>query len=156
MYVFLHLWYNSCSRTHAQGKEKKELQIILKCSWQSLPCNSGSVGELVKLDQLQLVSTGLGIECGHRNLLINRFWPAATNPPKHLCFLSAYGSWLHQSMTGLPRFSPSNGYKMVFFANFSKFPHYMLVLPERPPRYELYGRASAAIETQLPYNKWLI
>ena len=36
---------------------------------------------------------------------------------------SLVGCWLHQSMTGLPRFGPSNGYKVVRFADFRRSPH---------------------------------
>ena len=70
---------------------------------------------------------------------INGFRPAATHPSRRLCFLRAYASWLHQSMTGFPRFGLSNGYKIVLFADFRRS-------PEQPPQYERHGRASAAAE----------
>ena len=38
---------------------------------------------------------------GHNNP-INGFRPAATHPSRRFCFLCAYASWLHQSMTGPP------------------------------------------------------
>ena len=43
---------------------------------------------------------------------INGFRPAVTHPSRCLCFLRAYASWSHQSMTGLPRFGPFNEYKV--------------------------------------------
>ena len=39
---------------------------------------------------------------GHNNP-INAFRPAATHPSRRFYSLRAYASWLHQSMTGLPR-----------------------------------------------------
>ena len=45
---------------------------------------------------------------GHNNP-INRFRPVATHPSRCLRFLRVYASWSHQTMTGLPRFGPSNG-----------------------------------------------
>ena len=59
---------------------------------------------------------------GHNNP-INGFRPAATHPSRRLCFLRAYASWLHQSMTGLPRFDLSNRCKVVLFADFRRSPH---------------------------------
>ena len=41
---------------------------------------------------------------GHNNT-IKGFRPAAVHPFRLLCFLKAYIRWLHQSMTGLPRFA---------------------------------------------------
>ena len=49
---------------------------------------------------------------GHNNQ-INGFRTAATHPSWRLYFLRAYASWLHLSMTGLPRFGFSNGYKVI-------------------------------------------
>ena len=81
---------------------------------------------------------------GHNNP-INGFRPAGTYPSRRLCFLRAYASWLHQSMTGLPRFGLSNGCKVVLFADFRRSPHPIPALPEHPPPYERHGRASAAV-----------
>ena len=78
---------------------------------------------------------------GHNNP-INGFRPAAAHPSRRLCSLRAYASWLHQSMTGLPRFGLSNGYKVVLFADFRRSPHQIPVLPEHSPPYERHGRAS--------------
>ena len=39
---------------------------------------------------------------------INGFRHAVTYPSRQLCFLHAYASWLHQSMTGLSQFGLSN------------------------------------------------
>ena len=59
---------------------------------------------------------------GHNNP-INGFRPAATQPSRRLCFLRAFASWLHQSMTGLPRFGLTNGYKVVLFVGFRRTSH---------------------------------
>ena len=80
---------------------------------------------------------------GH-NKPINGFRPAATHPSRHFCSLRACASWLHQSMTGLPRFGLSNRCKVVLFADFRRSPHQIHVTPEHPPAYERHGRASAA------------
>ena len=50
---------------------------------------------------------------------ISGFRPVVTHSSRRLCFLSAYVSWSHQSMTGIPLFSPSNGYKVFLFAGAS-------------------------------------
>ena len=63
---------------------------------------------------------------------INGFRPAATHPSRRFCSLLAYASWLHQSMTGLPRFGLSNGCKVVLFADFRRSPHQIPVSPEHP------------------------
>ena len=49
---------------------------------------------------------------------ITEFRPAAAYLSRRLCFSQAYASWRHQSMTGLTWFGPSNGYKVIFFADF--------------------------------------
>ena len=82
---------------------------------------------------------------GHNNL-INGFRPAATHRSRRLYFLRAYANWLHQSMTGLPRFGVSNGYKLVLFADFRRSPHQIPVSPKHHISYERHGRASAAAE----------
>ena len=82
---------------------------------------------------------------GHNNP-INGFRPAATLPSRSFCSLRAYASWLHQSMTGLLRFDPSNGYKIVFFTDFHRSPHQIPVSLELPPPYERNSLASAAAE----------
>ena len=53
---------------------------------------------------------------GHKNP-INGFRPTATHPSTLLCFLRAFASWPHQSMTGLPGFDLSNECKVVLFAD---------------------------------------
>ena len=80
---------------------------------------------------------------GHNNPIYG-FRPAATLPSRRFCSLRAYASWLHQSMTRLPRFDLSNGFKVVLFADFRRSPHQMPVSPEHPPPYERHGRSSAA------------
>ena len=69
------------------------------------------------------------------NNSINGFRPAATHPYRRLCFLHAYASFLHQSMTGLRRFGLSNGCKVVLFADSRRSPHtpQIPVSPEHPP-----------------------
>ena len=69
---------------------------------------------------------------GHNNQ-INGFRTAATHPSWRLYFLRAYASWLHLSMTGLPRFGLSNGYKVALFADFRRFPHQISVSPKKYP-----------------------
>ena len=54
---------------------------------------------------------------------INGFRPTTTHPSRRFCSLRAYVSWLHQSMTGLPRFSLSNGCKVILFADLRRSPH---------------------------------
>ena len=81
---------------------------------------------------------------GHNNP-INGFRPAATPPSRRLCFLRTYGSWLHQSMTGLPQIGTSNEYKVVLFANFRRSLHQIPISPDHPPPYERYGRAHVVI-----------
>ena len=88
-------------------------------------------------------STYLLYLIGHNNP-INGFRPAATLPSRRFCSLRAYASWLHQSMTGHPRFDLSNGCKVVLFADIRRSPHQIPVSPEHPPPYERHGRASAA------------
>ena len=80
---------------------------------------------------------------GHNNP-INGFRLAATHLSRRLGFLCAYDTWSHQSMTGLPRFGPSNGYKVVLFFDFRRCPHQIPVSPEYHSPSERYGRASAA------------
>ena len=80
---------------------------------------------------------------GHNNP-INGFRLAATLPSRRFCSLRGYASWLHQSMTGLPRFDLFNGCRVVLFADFRRSPHQIPVSPEHPPPYERHGRASAA------------
>ena len=80
---------------------------------------------------------------GHNNP-INGIRPAATLPSRRFCSLRAYASWLHHSMTRLPRFDLSNECKVVLFADFRRSPHQIPVSPEHPPPYERHGRASAA------------
>ena len=89
-----------------------------------------------------IVSTYL---IGHNNP-INGFRPAAIHPSRRLCFLRAYSSRSHQSMAGLPRFVPSNGHKVVLFADFRRSPHQIPVSLEYAPPYVRHGRASAAAE----------
>ena len=80
---------------------------------------------------------------GHNNS-INGFRPAATLPSRRFCSLRVCASWLHQSMTGLPRFDLSNGCKVILFADFRRSPHQIPGSPKHPPPYEQHGRASAA------------
>ena len=76
---------------------------------------------------------------GHNNPI-----NAATHPSRRFCSLRAYASWLHQSMTGLPRFGLSNGCKVIPFADFRRSPHQIPVSLEHPPPFERHGRARAA------------
>ena len=87
---------------------------------------------------------------GHKNP-INGFRPAATHSYRRFCFLRVYASWLHQSMTGLPRFGPSNGYKVILFADFRRYPHQKPVSPEHLPPYERHFRANtlSALNTSM-------
>ena len=75
---------------------------------------------------------------------INEFQPAATHPSRRLCFLRTYASRLLQTMTGLPRFAPSNAYKVFLFANFLRPPHQIHVSPKYSSPFERQGRANAA------------
>ena len=80
---------------------------------------------------------------GHNNP-INGFRPAATYPSRRFCSLRAYVSWLHQSLTGLPRFGLYNECKVVLFVDFHRSPHQIPDSSEHPPPYERHGRARAA------------
>ena len=51
---------------------------------------------------------------------INGFRPDSTHSSRRLCLLRVYASWSHKSMTALPRFGPSNRYKIVLFAGFHR------------------------------------
>ena len=66
------------------------------------------------LKQLVVLFTLLTYLIGHSNP-INGFRPAATHPSRCLYFLCTFAIWLHQSMTGVSRFSLSSGYKVVLF-----------------------------------------
>ena len=77
------------------------------------------------------------------NNSIKEFRPAATHPSRCLCFLHANDSWSHQSMTGLFRFGPSNGYKVILFADFRRSPHQIPISLEHPTPFKRHGRASA-------------
>ena len=65
-------------------------------------------------------------------------------PFRRLCFVCANANWSHQSLTGLLRFEPFNGYNDVLFTDFRRSPHQIPVSLEHPPPYERHGRASAA------------
>ena len=71
-----------------------------------------------------------------RNNSINGFLPGATHLSRRFCFLCAYTTLLHQSITGLPRFGPSNGCKIYLFLDFRRSPHQIPVSPDHPPPYE--------------------
>ena len=74
---------------------------------------------------------------------INGFWTAATHSSRRLCFLRAYASWLHKSMTELPRFGHSNGYSR---------------LQQIPASNTRLARASSSIRTTWPSkcSRWIL
>ena len=82
----------------------------------------GAVKDKCYADNPETIDALLTYLIGHNNS-INGFRPAATHTSRRLCFLRAYVSWLHQSMTGLPRFGLSNGCKVVLFADIRRSPH---------------------------------
>ena len=118
------------------SKRNVKKNIFLAISSQQIPCKSSESKIILPWNLLTYL-------IGHNNP-INGFRPAATLPSRRFCFLHAYVSWLHQSMTGLPRYDLCNGCKVVLFADFRRSPHQIPVSPEHPPPYERHGRASAA------------
>ena len=72
------------------------------------------------------------------------------NSPIDGCRPAHYASWLHQSMTGLPRFGPSNEYKVVLFAEFRRSPHH------NPSRWSLLHTNDMAEPAQMLHNVYVV
>ena len=83
---------------------------------------------------------------GH-NMPINGFWPDGTHPFRRLCILRTYASLSHQSRTGVPRYSPSNGYKVVLFVDFRRFLHQISVSREH-----LFSFSNQMVEPAQPVD----